>query len=660
MYYKELRVEIDESVIQPITAKQKDSARYLNINITNNQLPYDLTGCNVRWASKANVTGGKVEMFDAKIVNYAGGRIQVHLNQDILANAGLVSCELIIFKGVDIISTISFNMTVRPSIWEGATDTTEYNTLVGAMRDVDKAVETTTRLQEDYDEVEQSYGHIHEMFGGNKSVVEVVAARPPCTSPLNKNSWKIAHKTSEKEMFIYQAGNDGTSLRHTFVKNIGVSGGTNYGKFHERIRLVKTKDTRLTYLWFDPINAVIEADRSKLLESMENVKYNTCEKRLAQIRDVDGTVYDGSDDTGSNDGFGIFGYRIKDDCTFDVPLTSSKKGNVMLDTRMVPVNPEVTSLVTIKVNGRAVRTVDLKSFQVDTGGTFVTIDFEVPYRVTTETPYKVTIEVPDNSSYVILMALNFFTLQDYDGAHVDSFKALSTPLGGFIDNIGASDFAATFKDESAPYTVVGSYHGGEQSLTEAISWLSVDLPSQESIATKKQVAWDAIPVGQWVVVPEFTIRQQTDVAEGRGLMNSETSFQNDGTIDMDFSWKGTPGLEFHTFYTALTCTHASFTMLCWPHREVTNLSDGTYHYGRFSEGKVVQQYVTGGLEITHRFTTFGNSLNSRPQPFFIADASIYRKSYYGPIYQPNNLGIAYKIPHMSFSKSLDFRILSVR
>lgn len=136
MLYKTITLEIDESLIQPINAKQNDNARYLHVYLTNNGDPLILTGCSVYMACQ--IPGEThPETTECEIIQADIGLFSAHLNQNVLNESGVITCEFVVKKGIKTLSTVPFQIQVHPSIWTGSLDTADFNLVDCIVSDVE-------------------------------------------------------------------------------------------------------------------------------------------------------------------------------------------------------------------------------------------------------------------------------------------------------------------------------------------------------------------------------------------------------------------------------------------------------------------------------------------------------------------------------------------
>lgn len=132
-----------------IIAKQNDTkTRYLDITITDNGVPIDLTGCEVRiYGRKYDNT----EIYnDGILQDAATGRCLIEATTQLLAYPGQnVRCEIVVFKdNVQILSTMPFNIFVVKSLMgENAIESSnEYGALVVLFQNLYEAYDLMTTM----------------------------------------------------------------------------------------------------------------------------------------------------------------------------------------------------------------------------------------------------------------------------------------------------------------------------------------------------------------------------------------------------------------------------------------------------------------------------------------------------------------------------------
>lgn len=132
-----------------IVAKQNDTkTRYLDITITDNGVPIDLTGCEVRIYGRKY---DKTEFYnDGSMQDAAAGRCLFEATTQMLAYAGQnVNCEIVVFKdNVQILSTMPFDIFVVESLMGASAieSSNEYGALVILYQNLYEAIDLMTTM----------------------------------------------------------------------------------------------------------------------------------------------------------------------------------------------------------------------------------------------------------------------------------------------------------------------------------------------------------------------------------------------------------------------------------------------------------------------------------------------------------------------------------
>lgn len=134
-----------------IVAKQNDTkTRYLDITITDNGVPIDLTGCEVRIYGRKY---DKTEFYnDGSLQDATEGRCLFEATTQMLAYAGQnVNCEIVVFKDNEqILSTMPFDIFVVKSLMgtSAIESSNEYGALVVLFQNLYEAYDLMTRMVE--------------------------------------------------------------------------------------------------------------------------------------------------------------------------------------------------------------------------------------------------------------------------------------------------------------------------------------------------------------------------------------------------------------------------------------------------------------------------------------------------------------------------------
>lgn len=445
---------------------------------------------------------------------------------------------------------------------------------------------------------------------------------------------KIVRKKDVNTMEVFQKTNKGY-VRYQLEKNNGASqADRDYGGSHELLRVTNVQQMQEIYVYKDlktPITgAVTELYAPAMLNNMEDMLV------YCPQHDPSKSV---SSKTG-NTGMGCYTVAPTTEVTYQMNITSKRKANLV-----GMATPASSTDVQIFVNGILVKSFNPKSF-LNNGGITASaylVDFEIPSLSTTQNKVDVKIRNNAASGSLYIAALNFFFLKDYDNQDIDNFKAFGSNRNPWIDNSGSSDYALYDKDAQRWF---GSYHGGEVSEYDRIYWASALVPETDYHYNLSQFI--DIVIGDWRIMKQFYIYQQTALANGQARMVSRFDFDTDGSLEMDFGYYG-GNVNLGTIYTALTCTSLSFNYLLYPiFYQFGDVPTNDYFSYKLAEGKISQVDGNSALQLDIRFTKFNNKYDDRGPTIW--DSPAYRKFYYGPIYGSNGV----KLKELTFSKGLDF------
>ena len=137
MYKKEVFLEIDTNLHSPIQSMEADSnSRLIRFNLTNNYMPFRLTGKKVIF--KAVKPDGTDIVNDCIIIDEENGIIEVEITKQINAISGRVNCQLSIIGADDyVLKTKKFIISVDSKLNQsGVVSSKEYKTLENALAKV--------------------------------------------------------------------------------------------------------------------------------------------------------------------------------------------------------------------------------------------------------------------------------------------------------------------------------------------------------------------------------------------------------------------------------------------------------------------------------------------------------------------------------------------
>lgn len=137
MNTKIIKLDINKKLYETISAKQGDTeSRFLLFHIFNSSLPFDLTGKSVRIYG---IKPDDKKIFNDLVINDAKkGYCTLELTNQMLAIAGLVKLELVIYNGNKKLSSIPFVLDVISSLNsdDAVVSTNEFTVLMNALKTV--------------------------------------------------------------------------------------------------------------------------------------------------------------------------------------------------------------------------------------------------------------------------------------------------------------------------------------------------------------------------------------------------------------------------------------------------------------------------------------------------------------------------------------------
>lgn len=151
-----IKLDIDQEYYNLIPAQQGDTARVLNFQILNNNIPFSLENKTVR--ARIKKPDGNVCYNDMEIINASAGECDLKLTNQILIKPGMCKVQLEIMENGEILSTIIFAIFIRESIdvKDAAESTNEFTALENGIIKLDEwdkyFKETSGAIEEKYTE----------------------------------------------------------------------------------------------------------------------------------------------------------------------------------------------------------------------------------------------------------------------------------------------------------------------------------------------------------------------------------------------------------------------------------------------------------------------------------------------------------------------------
>lgn len=153
---RRIKLDIDQEYYNLIPAQQGDTARVLNFQILNNNIPFSLENKTVR--ARIKKPDGNVCYNDMEIINASEGKCDLKLTNQILIKPGMCKVQLEIMENGEILSTIIFAIFIRESIdiKDAAESTNEFTALENGIIKLDEwdkyFKETSGAIEEKYTE----------------------------------------------------------------------------------------------------------------------------------------------------------------------------------------------------------------------------------------------------------------------------------------------------------------------------------------------------------------------------------------------------------------------------------------------------------------------------------------------------------------------------
>lgn len=253
--------EIDKKLAEKIVAKQGDiDARSITFKLINNSLPFDLTGIDVRvYGMKSD---GNSLFNDATIVDVKKGICEVKLTSQMLASAGDLKLELVLYKGKQKLSSIPFSISVIQSVnKEGVIESTdEFTALVIALDKVNKVVDSFQVL---YSEIETKfntkYSAITTQFDNKFTAIttqfNTKFSEIGASSTALLNTWttnftnKFNSVTSQFDAKFTSVGNEHQGLLNTWTAKFQTKLDDVTNQFTSKLTSVGNDSKALLDLW---------------------------------------------------------------------------------------------------------------------------------------------------------------------------------------------------------------------------------------------------------------------------------------------------------------------------------------------------------------------------------------------------------------------------
>lgn len=219
---RRIKLDIDQEYYNLIPAQQGDTARGLNFQILNNNIPFSLENKTVR--ARIKKPDGNVCYNDMEIINVSEGECDLKLTNQILIKPGMCKVQLEIMENGEILSTIIFAIFIRESIdiKDAAESTNEFTALENGIIKLDEwdkyFKETSGAIEEKYTErlnginssLEESNNQIASI---NNNKLEKIDAETTYAKKTEVSTL-VANKATKQELEVERARIDSfTSLQ---------------------------------------------------------------------------------------------------------------------------------------------------------------------------------------------------------------------------------------------------------------------------------------------------------------------------------------------------------------------------------------------------------------------------------------------------------------
>lgn len=223
-----IKLDIDQEYYNLIPAQQGDTARVLNFQILNNNIPFSLENKTVR--ARIKKPDGNVCYNDMEIINASEGECDLKLTNQILIKPGMCKVQLEIMENGEILSTIIFAIFIRESIdiKDAAESTNEFTALENGIIKLDEwdkyFKETSGTIEEKYTErLNGIDSSLEDMKKENTITFRIPSDFATLQEALDTNSLSVRKQGVNIELLI-ESG-------HKLTKGLKVKNG-DYSNFY--------------------------------------------------------------------------------------------------------------------------------------------------------------------------------------------------------------------------------------------------------------------------------------------------------------------------------------------------------------------------------------------------------------------------------------------
>lgn len=256
------QVDLSRKELITVNMQQYDSARYIYFVVTDNGVPYDLTGFTLRIAGQKS--DGKYVYNSATITNAKAGECEVNLTSQALAAKGVLGINLEFRKGGKILSTFPVNVVVNrtyrnDTVIESSNEFGALTDAINDLEDIDNHIWHMKNMGQDVREA--MTGESVPMVGRDAVLTENIRDDQVTLPKLDPNTRSLIKSLELIEI---------NSSEHTLVANGGsviseeVSMDDGYFTFNISYDLESTRH---------PKTIVIEPPVSALIKELDYVRF---------------------------------------------------------------------------------------------------------------------------------------------------------------------------------------------------------------------------------------------------------------------------------------------------------------------------------------------------------------------------------------------------
>lgn len=343
-----------------------------------------------------------------------------------------------------------------------------------------------------------------------------------------------------------------------------------------------------------------------------------------------------------NKGLKCYGMPSNATITYNMKTTQNNKANILFYC-----TPNSSQNVKIYINDNLImENLNLSKYALTENNPYL-FEFNIPSASSLK-DYTIKIENADASKTAYVSCVNYYSLEDYNGQYIDSFKAILTN-DYFINANGASDYA--IKDVELNKWC-GSFHGGESAVSQKIL---IPYPDNQLVQYWKENyrfrEINSISNDLFFLTPTFMIEQVTNI-NNKGNMFSNFNFDSDSMIDMNFDFYN-GSIKSNQFYTALTCNDKSFDIVKNPNN--ISLPSGRTYLNN-NNGLVMFRGNITNSKMNIYYSKFNNNyIENTYKNGWIENVEYYNKFYFGAIDEVNSEGDV--INNLQFRKVIECNLI---